>query len=426
LAAQRPQGAGPFPDGITIEAIHAQVDKILASETFAHSERLRRFLRFTVDQAVRGEHLKEHLVGVHVFDRDPLYDPRVDPIVRVEAGRLRSKLREYYETHGRDDPILVDFPKGSYAPAFAHQQTALPVKPSLARLPEGRTLAVFAALLVAVAASYWGASQAREAAVLRRQLEAGRRLPPDFVPIWGPFFSPESETFVVFGSPIFFAGGQDSGLFLRLSGLNEPAAIAADPGFLKLQERLGALSGPRYDYALMGDAVAVQRLTAFFGGAARRLTALPSHQAAWETIRDGNIIFLGAPRMIPLLQSLPVERDFAWDPRHNIVNRHPQPGEEATYSTPSHWDKMTYAVVACLPGLRPGRDVMLLTAHSAPGSLAAVDYLTRPDSARALAEKLRLSEPGGRRHFELLLRVFVDKGMPVKTEYLTHHLVRPG
>jgi hypothetical protein len=410
----------PVPDGVTVEAIQAEVDRILASETFAHAERLRRFLRFTVEQAVRGDPLKEHLVGVKVFDREPSYDPRVDPIVRVEAGRLRSKLREYYGTQGRDDPILVDFPKGSYVPAFARKRPVLPIR------REGKNLALLGALAVAVAACYWGVTQAREARFLRRELEAGRRLSPDFVPIWGSFFAAGSETFVVFGSPMFFAGGQDSGLFLRLSWLNEPEAVASDPGWRKLQERLGALSGPRYDYALMGDAVAVQRLTAFFGGAARRLTALPSHQAAWETIRDGNIIFLGAPRMLPLLKSLPVQRDFEWDPSHNILNRRPQQGEEATYSTPSHWDKMTYAVVACLPGLRPGRDVMLLTAHSAPGSLAAVDYLTRADSARALAEKLRLSEPGSRRHFELLLRVFVDKGMPVKTEYVTHHLIAVG
>ena len=108
----------------SVEAIRGQLEKILASACFAHSERLSRFLRFGVEQAVQGraDRLKEYAVGVEVFDRDHSYDPRTDPIVRVEAGRLRSKLREYYETEGRDDPILIDFQKGSYVPVFPKRE----------------------------------------------------------------------------------------------------------------------------------------------------------------------------------------------------------------------------------------------------------------------------------------------------------------
>ena len=73
-----------------------------------------RFLRFTVEQALKGHasELKETVLGMEVFDRPSSFDPRTDTIVRVEARRLRSKLKEYYETQGQHDAVLIEFPKG--------------------------------------------------------------------------------------------------------------------------------------------------------------------------------------------------------------------------------------------------------------------------------------------------------------------------
>jgi hypothetical protein len=411
-----------------VDAVRGQLEKILSSECFAHSERLSRFLRFAVEQAVQGQadRLKEYVVGVEVFDREESYDPRTDPIVRVEAGRLRSKLREYYEAAGRNDPILIDFQKGSYVPVFPKRATRTAPTPRK-DLFQWRNVALALCLLLAGLAGFLVLLLASRNRDLRLELERSRQggAQPELAPIWGRHFVPGVETFVVFGSPLFFAGASDSGLFLRSGRLNEPGSLLSNPDFQKLQQRFGPLSGPRYDYALMGDAIALQRLTAFFGRAGRRLTALPAHLAAWESIQDGNIIFLGAPRMLPQLKSLPVERDFEWDANQNIVNRRPSPGEQAAYVTPSHWEKVTYAVIASLPGVRPNREVLLLTAHSAPGTLAAVDYITRPDTSREMIEKLSLAERGERKHYEMVLRIFVDQGAPVKTEYVTHHRLLP-
>jgi serine/threonine-protein kinase len=79
---------------------------------------LARFLTFTVEQTLdgHGENLKEFVIGVEVFDKTETYDPRMDPIVRVEARRLREKLRKYYETEGSDDALYIDFPTGAYVP----------------------------------------------------------------------------------------------------------------------------------------------------------------------------------------------------------------------------------------------------------------------------------------------------------------------
>ena len=95
--------------------------RILASREFTGSPRISRFLQFTVEEALagRGEHLKETLVGISVFDKPADYEARIDPIVRVEARRLRDKLRRYYETEGIGDSIRIEYPRGGYAPVFA-------------------------------------------------------------------------------------------------------------------------------------------------------------------------------------------------------------------------------------------------------------------------------------------------------------------
>jgi TolB-like protein/Tfp pilus assembly protein PilF len=118
--------------GISAEAIRAQLEKIAASPGFADAGRLAPFLKYVVESALAGEaaKLKESVVGVEVFQRQAGYDPRTDPIVRVEARRLRGRLEQYYAGEGKDDPIAIDLPKGSYAPAF--RRRAEPTKPSLA------------------------------------------------------------------------------------------------------------------------------------------------------------------------------------------------------------------------------------------------------------------------------------------------------
>ncbi len=114
-----------LPEGISEPAVTGQLEKILASTSFTNSERLSRFLRFAVLAAAHGQsaQLKEYAVALAVFDKRDSFDPRYDPIVRVEAGRLRTRLKHYYETEGIRDPILIELPKGSYVPRFALQKS---------------------------------------------------------------------------------------------------------------------------------------------------------------------------------------------------------------------------------------------------------------------------------------------------------------
>lgn len=99
------------------QAIQEQLSRILASPQFALSDRRQRFLRYLLDETLAGHgpQLKGYTLGVEVFGKPPSFDPNIDPAVRIEAGRLRDKLREFYEGAGRDDPIHIELPKGSYA-----------------------------------------------------------------------------------------------------------------------------------------------------------------------------------------------------------------------------------------------------------------------------------------------------------------------
>ena len=100
------------------KAIEAQRDCILGSKVFLTAHRSQAFLRFVVDRSLHDAAPKEYEIAVEVMGRGPDYDPSVDATVRVEAGRLRSRLQEYYATAGQDDPIQIDIPKGGYAAVF--------------------------------------------------------------------------------------------------------------------------------------------------------------------------------------------------------------------------------------------------------------------------------------------------------------------
>ena len=101
-----------------------QLEKVLASSGFARNERLSRFLRFVVERHLEGKdsELKESLIAIEVFGRRPDYDPKQDSIVRTEAARLRARLAEYYAGEGSGDAMIIELPKGGYAPVFRRRR----------------------------------------------------------------------------------------------------------------------------------------------------------------------------------------------------------------------------------------------------------------------------------------------------------------
>jgi TolB-like protein/Flp pilus assembly protein TadD len=142
-----------------LRAARRQLERVLASPGFARNERQSRFLRFVVERHLEGKdgEIKESLLAIEVFGRPPDYDPKQDPIVRTEASRLRARLSEYYLGDGKDDPLVIELPKGGYVPAFRSGLAGHGPAPHGRRSPR-RLLwatAAVACVVVLLAASWW-------------------------------------------------------------------------------------------------------------------------------------------------------------------------------------------------------------------------------------------------------------------------------
>ena len=107
--------------GVCPDAIRSARDRVVSHSLFAGSPRLSRFLTYVVEEtlASRGDQIKEYTIGTAVYERGAEFDPKTDAIVRVEAGRLRAKLRRYYDSEGAAEAVRIELPPGSYVPRFS-------------------------------------------------------------------------------------------------------------------------------------------------------------------------------------------------------------------------------------------------------------------------------------------------------------------
>lgn len=106
--------------------VHAALERIAGSGQFRASLRLTAFLRYVVERELAGRsaEIKSYTIAVEALGRDPSFEPDADPIVRVEAGRLRQALALYYGDAGRDEAVIIDLPRGSYVPRFRRAAAA--------------------------------------------------------------------------------------------------------------------------------------------------------------------------------------------------------------------------------------------------------------------------------------------------------------
>ncbi|MBC8166785.1 MAG: hypothetical protein H7Y20_13060 [Bryobacteraceae bacterium] len=118
-----PPDRGPNPG---LQEVRAALDRLLESRAFRSAHGQREFLRFTVQETLagRGHNLKEFVVGAEAFGRGDRFDPRVDPIVRTEARKLRIRLARFYDGEGSADPVRIELHKGSYTPTFHYARAA--------------------------------------------------------------------------------------------------------------------------------------------------------------------------------------------------------------------------------------------------------------------------------------------------------------
>src|SRR4051812_42976603 len=164
---------------IPAHLIHDALERVISSRDFANSDRKKCFLKFIVQETLAGrsDRIKAYTIAVDIFGRSPSFDPTADPLVRIEAGRMRRSLEHYYLTDGSADRVQITVPKGGYVPRFSlRTDTRSFVVPVLAdvRMNAGRTPVV---IPTPAAFDQAPAAAASSSSLPHRQFRIGGRLP---------------------------------------------------------------------------------------------------------------------------------------------------------------------------------------------------------------------------------------------------------
>ncbi len=211
-------------NGPAHEQIRSCLERIVRNERFVHSRGLCQFLRYTIEETLdgRGGTLKESVLGPAVFGRRSDFDPRLDPIVRIQAGKVRTRLQQYYEAEGRTDDVIIEYQKGGYAPVFRPR----PAKAGgvAARWPSLSLVSVAAAALFAAAAlGAWLLSRPKD----RHAASALEQLTSDTGASIFPAIS-RGGRLVVYSSDR--RGSGDLDLWVKPVAGGEPVCLSGQPG----------------------------------------------------------------------------------------------------------------------------------------------------------------------------------------------------
>jgi hypothetical protein len=432
------------------EAMMPEVERILHSNTFRNSDALRRLLKFLADKSHSGEgdQLKEYSIAIDALGKPATYDPRNDSTVRIQVGRLRQKLAEYYRVEGRDNEWVVDLPKGRFKlicdqrqvpaeaavdPGNAAMGLAAGNEAVNVRRPVLRPLSLFLALAALVSMA-WAAYATVELFEERQDTAMFRSTwTPELKQLWGPFLTARRPLIVAIADPPFvqFKG---YGTYRDLT-LNRWEDIVKSPQVKAIQK---ALNNPEMQhsvyYAPIGELSASFLLGKLLGPRVEALSLLRASELSWQQLADNNVLYVGAQVFFTdRLQSMPVDLDLL-NSGAGLRNLRPLPGEPPSFfdvvPTGSSEDGEAYVLVTHVPGPRGTGDVQSFTSNRTSGRLAAVQWFTDEAYARVLVGKLR--KPSGEipRYYQVVLRVKFKDGVPTETSYVLHHELlvkaRPG
>ena len=418
-----------------------QISRILRSRTFRNTEVLKRMLDYLGRKALAGEahQLKEYVVGVEAFGKNDSYDPKTDSLVRVQAGKLRQRLEEYYRTEGASDRLTVELPRGQFelefrenvaavAPARGAETTQVAGVATIADrgMSRGATLPWLLAILsagVAVGAVVVSIRRRPAAAAHADSVTEGA-LHPAVAHLWRPFLGAGRTAAISLGTPMFARIGDS---FLRVPAIGDWGTLSASKE-VKLLSREKILSegepAPAHIYTGVGEAWGAFELARVFSRAGKELKLIPSNALTWEDIGHNNVIFLGSPKYNLQTRDLPMRQDFVIE-RGRILNLRPLPGEPATFDEyhPLH-QKVTngHALVARLPGLHGTGYIMLLASTTTEGTRAAVEYMTRPDYAQRLVGSLRRPDGELAPYFQAVVKVRFKDQTPIHVEQVAIRL----
>ena len=402
------------------EQFLGQIERLVGSHALHGSESLCKLLRYLAKHAVEhpGSTLKEYQIATEVFGRPSNFDPQLDSTVRVQAGRLRVKLAEYYASNGAEDTIVVELPKGAYALSFHHRGA-----------PVGRThgprreierdegfersgsrrwmiaagaLAVLLACAVAAIVVLLVARNTAEVGAVGHEDTA----PAAFHVFWKRFVSGPEEPWVIFSNAAFI-GRPETGMRYYEAAHDSRNAILDH-------------------YTGVGEVLAIHELDHVFGLLHHRIRVKRGSLFSLDDAKNNNLIFIGSPSENLTLLEIPGTQEFVFQRVVSgrrkgdleIVNVHPQPDEPKQFLATPSGEPLTedYAVVALIRGLNPAQSVLILAGTTTIGTQAAVEYVCRQDSIEKLLLRLSVSDTGELKPYEAVLQVKVTRGVPVETQ----------
>lgn len=407
-----------------------QIEKLTNSHILRSSESLCRLLRYLAEHTLDHPDatLKEYQIATEVLGRAANFDPQSDATVRVQVGRLRMKLVEYYAHEGIDDPIVVELPRGSYALSFhvrTLEQTPTPMEtvpveplrgPSISAPRSGWMIAcgiLSLLLLVAIAttAKLWISRTSPETAAASTTL----RIPQPYRIFWSRFASTPQEPLIIFSNGNFI-GRPETGM-RYFNPATDSRAMVLD------------------HYTGVGEVLAVHELDRVFGLFDRPIRVKRGSLFSLDDAESNDLIFLGSPAENLTLLEIPATQEFLFQratsgPRKGdlgLRNVHPLPGESEMYmATPAGQPTSEdYAVISLGPGLDPSHSTLILGGTTTLGTQAAAEYVTRANDLTELLQRLHVSRSEDLKPFEALLRVRIAAGVPVQTDLLSVRSKKP-
>ena len=443
-------GASQYqPTQATQEEMRQALDRVLNSKHFVHAPMKQKFLRLTCDFHLngRGGDLNEYLIGREVFDRDDSYNPATDPIVRVGAHGVREKLELYYQKEGANDEIRIEIPVGNYEPSFVRRPSLTAAQEVVAPAPSSPTipataapaqekrrlwpnLAIAALLLVIAGLAYYNID-------LRRQVQATADGQEVYKLVWDPFLNNADPTLLVLSNPpVFrFINNSDPDVIVKKS---LPLTIEqANEAFQALPNKsiIRIIQTPRLTLTLdtytgIGEAIGVHRVTDLFRSVNKSILLKQSRTASAEDLKDQNVIILGSAWVNNWSGKLPAKEDFVNSDHVTIQNLSPLPSERREYKP--LFDERTgrlvedYALITISPNVSDKNTVMVLAGLHSEGTAAAAEYITGKHYLNELNQRLRQMGAGAGlpKHYQALLKVGVENGIPTTISLLSVHELR--
>jgi hypothetical protein len=440
-----------------------QLERILQSRTLQNSESLKAFLRFVVEKTLANEdvQLKEYTIATEVFGRRTDYDPRIDSVVRVQAGRLRTKLQEYYTVEGKHDQIVIDLPKGHYHPVFKHPDVesgpgntggishsgdavtsnghplvATEVEPhadGVAAWPKTKSLVIVLSgliilLSVAVVALY---SSNQELQRQARGVDSSLQT-EDFKAVWSPFVDDPESPLLVLSNPTLlrFLNEADPDALERRAIQMTPEQTRSLLGSPEFKGQYSGGDSPRLIpslgmYTGMGEAVGVSRLTDLLRSANKTVLLRQSRHVSAADLKYRNVIMLGSIYVNEWSRRLPQVENFVYTFSATIENRNPLPGEQPEYKPQFNEQtgdmSVDYALITVKPNVSGEHAVMTIAGIFSEGTEGAAEFLTTRNHLTLLGQRLR--ELGGQntppKYYQALLKVDVENGTPTTITLLS-------